>query len=145
MNTQDDNPSAKAAGVNLLAAKALLNKFRQRSAFELDHSARCDRLNAIRSALRDRDLLPKEISAELGWRYIEASLAVAVLPSASETELAKKVAAIGPMSREFLPSRDAALLANALIAAMISDGQFLGVRVRTNVDELSDPGTGSLN
>ncbi len=145
MDMKDDNPAAEAAGLNLLAAKALLAKLRQRCAFELDYSARCERLIAIRSALRDRDLLPGEISAELAWRYIEASLSVAVLPSPSETELAKKVAAIGPMSREFLPSRDAALLANALIAAMIADGQFLGIRVRTHVDGLSDPGTGSLN
>jgi len=141
MNTHDDNPSAKAAGLNLLAAKALLTKLRQRCAFELDHPARCDRLIAIRFALRDRDLLPGEISAELAWRYIEASLSVAVLPSPSETELAKKVEAIGPMSREFLPSRDAALLANALIAAMTADGQFLGIRLRIKAGEPSDPGT----
>jgi hypothetical protein len=89
--------------------------------------------------------LPDEISGELAWRYIEASLAVAVLPSRSKIELAKKVTAIGPLSREFLPSKDAALLVNALIAAMTADGQFLGVRLRINAEEPSDPGTGSLN
>ncbi|MCA3160353.1 MAG: hypothetical protein ING31_12320 [Burkholderiales bacterium] len=141
MNTHDDNPSAKAVGLKTLASQALLNKLRQRSAFDLDFAARCDRLIAIRSALRDRELLPGEISAELARRYIEASLAVAVLPAASALELTQKVTTIGPMSREFLPSRDAALLANALIAAMTADGQFLGVRLRIKAGEPSDPGT----
>jgi len=137
MNKHDD----KAAALKTLAVKALLAKCQQHSAFHLDFSDRCDRLNALRSALRDRDVLPDEILAELARRYIETSLAVAVLPARSPLELTQKVTAIGPMSREFLPSRDAALLANALVAAMTADGQFLGIRLRIKAGEPSDPGT----
>ncbi|PPD15242.1 MAG: hypothetical protein CTY25_07480 [Methylobacterium sp.] len=145
MNTYDDNPSAKAAGLKTLAAQALLNKLRQRSAFELDHSSRCDRLIAIRSALRGRHALPVEVSDELAWRYGEAVLALAVLPSASKAELAHKVTAIGPLSRDVLPPVEAALHANAAIAAMTADGQFLGVALKITAEAPPGSPSDSLN
>lgn len=143
MNTNDDNPSAKAAGLKTLAAKTLLTKLQQHSAFQLDFSARCDRLIAIRAALRDRDTLPAEIGDELVWRYVEAAIAVAVLPSATKADLARKVTAIGPMSRDFLPPFEAALIANAAIAAMKADGQFHGLRLQ--IDAEPPPSPDSLN
>ncbi|WP_284180363.1 hypothetical protein [Rhabdaerophilum sp. SD176] len=143
MNTNDDSPSARAAGLKTLAAKALLTKLQQHSAFQLDFSTRCDRLIAIRAALREREALPAETAAELIWRYVEAALAVSVLPSATKTDLARKVTVIGPMSREFLPPVNAALLANAVIAAMMADGQFQGVRLEIQAEPPSSPG--SLN
>jgi hypothetical protein len=145
MNTYDDNSPAKAAGLKTLAAQALLNKLRQRSAFDLDFAARCDRLIAIRSALRDRHALPVEVSDELAWRYGEAVLALAVLPSASKAELARKVTAIGPLSRELLPPVEAALLANAVIAAMTADGQFLGVALKVTAEAPPGSPSDSLN
>ena len=127
MNTKNDHDAAQAAALTTLATKALLAKLRQHSAFELDHSARCDRLIAIRSALKDRDELPNDAMEELAWRYIEAVIALAVLPSPTKADLGHKVKAIGPLSRAFLRPHEAALLANAAIAAMAADGQFLGV------------------
>lgn len=145
MNTNDENPSAKAAGLKTLATKALLTKLHQYSAFQLDFSARCDRLIAIRAALRDRDALPAETAAELAWRYAEAVLAIAVLPSASKADLARKVTAIGPMSRAHLPPFEAALIANAAIAAMKADGQFLGVALKITSEPSPSSGSDSLN
>lgn len=145
MNTYDDNPAGKAAGLKTLAAKALLAKLQQRPAFCLDHSARCDRLIAIRSALRDRHALPVEVSDELAWRYGEAVLALATLPSITKAELARKVTAIGPLSRELLPPREAALLANAAIAALTADGQFMGVILKITAEAPLGSPSDSLN
>lgn len=145
MNTNDDNPAAKAAGLKTLAVKALLLKLKQHSAFQLDLSARCDRLIAIRAALRDRDALPAETAVELIWRYVEAALAAAVLPSASKADLAHKVTCVGPISREFLPPVEAALIANAVMSALTADGQFLGVNLKITSEPLPSSGSGSLN
>lgn len=145
MTNDDNNAAAKAAALKMLAAKALLAKLRQHSAFQQDLAARCDRLIAIRTALRDRDALPPETAAELAWRYVEAALAVAVLPSASKADLARKVTTIGPMSGDFLPASEAALLANAVIAAMTADGQFLGVRLQIHAEPPPSSGSVSLN
>ncbi len=145
MNMNDDNPSAKAVGLKTLAAKALLMKLQQHSAFQLDSLARCDRLISIRAALRDRDALPDEVSRELAWRYCEAVLALAVTPSSTKADLARKVTAIGPMSRAYLPPFDAALVANAAIAAMTADGQFLGVRLQITSEPPPSSGSDSLN
>lgn len=145
MNTNDDNPSAKAAGLKTLAAKALLMKLHQYAAFHLDFSARCDRLIAIRAALRDRNALPAEISDVLAWRYAEAVLAFAVAPSATKADLSKKVTTVGPLSRDFLPPVEAALLGNAVVAAVTADGQFHGVRLQIHAEPPPSSGSDSLN
>lgn len=145
MNTNNDNPAAKAAGMQTLAVKALLLKLKQHSAFQLDFSERCDRLIAIRAALRDRDALPAETAAELIWRYAEAVIAVAVLPSASKADLAHKVTSVGPISREFLPPVEATLIANAVMSALTADGQFLGVNLTITSNPPPSSGSGSLN
>ncbi|MCZ8270567.1 MAG: hypothetical protein O9306_08440 [Beijerinckiaceae bacterium] len=143
MNTKNVHDAAQAAALTTLAAKALVAKLRQHSAFEIDHSARCDRLIAIRSALKDRDQLPAEIADELAWRYAEAVLALSVTPSPTKDDLGRKVTAIGPLSRAFLPTYEAALIANAVIAALTADGQFLGVRLQIQAEP--PPSSDTLN
>jgi hypothetical protein len=145
MNTKNEHDAAHSATLKTLAVTALLTKLRQHSAFEVDHSARCDRLIAIRSALKDRGQLPAEISAELAWRYAEAVLALGVLPSPTKEDLGRKVTAIGPLSRAFLPPHEAALIANAVFAAMAADGQFLGVALKIASEPPPSSGSDSLN
>ena len=145
MNTKDDNPSTTAVGLKTLAVKALLAKLQRHSAFQLDFPARCDRLIAIRAALSDRNALPAEISDVLAWRYAEAVLALAVAPSATKADLSKKVTAIGPLSRDYLPPVEAALLGNAVVAAMTGDGQFHGVRLQIHAGPPPSSGSDSLN
>jgi hypothetical protein len=145
MNTKNEHDAVLAAALKTLASKALIAKLRQHSAFQLEFSARCDRLIAIRAALRDRDALPDEDYNELAWRYMEAALALAISPSATKAELAGKVTAIGPMSREFLPPVEAALIANAVISALTADGQFLGVSLKIIANAPSGSTSDSLN
>jgi hypothetical protein len=145
MTTKNEHGAAQAAALTTLAAKTLLIKLQQHSAFQLPHSSRCDRLTAIRSALADREALPDEVSEELAWRYTESVLALAVLPSPTKVDLARKVSAIGSLSRDFLPPVLAALIANAVIAAMTADGQFLGVRLQIHAEPPPSAGSESLN
>jgi hypothetical protein len=146
MNMNNDNPSAKAAGLKTLAAKALLIKLRQHSAFEIGRAARCDRLLAVQSALQDVEPLPAEIVAELAWRYCEAALALASLPSVTGEDFDQKLACLGVLDSEFLRAVDGSLVAVAVMATLSADAQCVAVPLSMRARRPGPrPGPGSVN